>query len=255
MAELFEAILQRDMYTIYRLIQVENHPGDTLLPILAEYSLPRVATFVIERGADIHYGDDLSFRIAADWGYERMKDIDIVNVFIQAGANVNANNGEALRTAILKNFDEVVEVLLQAGANIYEPDSELLISASAFDFLPVVARLLQLGADVHANNDEALRLASRSGNEEIVELLLHAGADVHANNNEALRSAVEKDDTEVIELLLEYCAQPIDDETRQLSGTLNMKDMVMYQALGESYLQSIPRCRQNRVRSLRRRLK
>ena len=77
-------------------------------------------------------------------------------------------------------IEEAIHLAIQAGADVHANNDEALLYASSNGHLPVVEVLIKAGADVHADNDEALRLASMYGHLSVVEVLVKAGADVHA---------------------------------------------------------------------------
>jgi hypothetical protein len=79
-----------------------------------------------------------------------------------------------------------LELAIQHGADVHADNDGALRWASYNGHLPVVQLLVKHGADVHAGNDEALRMASYYGHLPVVQLLVKHGADVHAGNDEAL---------------------------------------------------------------------
>ena len=82
---------------------------------------------------------------------------------------------DALYCAIYNGSDsEIVEMLLEAGANVHTSDDEPLRSAAENGDKEVVKVLLEAGADVHANDDDAFRWAVSRGNIEIARILLKA---------------------------------------------------------------------------------
>ena len=126
----------------------------------------------------------------------------VVELLLQAGANVHALDDEALRWASISGHAAVVELLLKSGANVHAWDDLALRWASRNGHAAVVELLLKSGANVHAWDDLALRWASRNGHAAVVELLLQAGANVHALDDEALRWASDNGHAAVVELLL-----------------------------------------------------
>ena len=66
---------------------------------------------------------------------------------------------------------EDVQILLEAGANVHAEDNFALFCASANGHTEIVKLLLEAGANVHAVHHQALRWASHRGHTEIVELL------------------------------------------------------------------------------------
>jgi hypothetical protein len=66
---------------------------------------------------------------------------------------------------------EAMELALQHGANVHADNDYALRWASDKGHLPVVQFLVQHGANVHADNDYALRWASRNGHLPVVQFL------------------------------------------------------------------------------------
>ena len=96
----------------------------------------------------------------------------------------------------------VVQALIASGADVHADNDQALQAASSNGHVAVVQTLLATGADVHANNDYALRFASGDNHIAVVEILLAAGADVHALDNEALRLASEYGHDAVVNILM-----------------------------------------------------
>jgi len=132
------------------------------------------------------------------------KVVDNIQMLIDEGADVHADNDYTLRRASLYGHLEVVKVLLENGADVHAENDEALQWASEYGRLEVVKVLLENDADVHANNDYALRWASLNGHVEVVKLLLENDADVHARNDFALAQASMNCHIKVVKLLKSY---------------------------------------------------
>ena len=64
------------------------------------------------------------------------------------------------------------------GADIHADDDEALIRASEHGHLDVVKYLVQNGANIHAVDDYDLKYASRNGHLDVVKYLVSEGAEV-----------------------------------------------------------------------------
>ncbi|KAK7422687.1 hypothetical protein QQX98_001475 [Neonectria punicea] len=103
------------------------------------------------------------------------------------GANPNATGveyGNALTAAAYDGRLDILELLLDAGAEVNSPDGWAIQAAAEEGHEEIVRELLKRGADVNASSTSdqflsrtALYGASLAGRREIVELLLEHGAD------------------------------------------------------------------------------
>lgn len=104
-----------------------------------------------------------------------------VNKFLVLGADANtvidtASNCIPVLTYASKNDEiEIVKLLLEAGADINAEDGAALEKASYFGLIEIVKLLLDAGADVYAGDHCALHSAEWEGHGEIVKLLLEKG--------------------------------------------------------------------------------
>ena len=109
------------------------------------------------------------------------RDLNLVRLSLEKGANIHAHKDYALRVASINGHLKVVKYLLEQGANIHAENDDSLRGASEKGHLEVVKYLIDKGADVHAYSDYALLWASKRGHLEVVKYLIEHGADVHAN--------------------------------------------------------------------------
>lgn len=106
----------------------------------------------------------------------RQGHVDIVQVLIAAGANVNGGFYKVpLYAAAREGHLEVVRVLLDAGANIegYEWYWTALIIASFKGHLSIVQLLIERGANIHwcPHGENVLMIAARGARREVYEFL------------------------------------------------------------------------------------
>ena len=99
---------------------------------------------------------------------------------------------------------QVVQLLLDAGADVTADDNAALLLASRRGHFQVVQLLVDAGADVTAEDNAALREASRNGHFQVVQVLLEAGADPSDNNNAALLEAFNNGHFQVVQLLRKF---------------------------------------------------
>jgi hypothetical protein len=155
---------------------------------------------LLERGADVHAEDDEALRLAAKMGMKQ-----VVELLLQHGADVHAEDDEALRLAARKGIYQVVELLLQHGADVHAArckrcawQPKTYASAGGTGAAAAWSRC------ACKDDDQALRLASQNGHQQVVQLLLEHGADVHAQHNWALTVAEQHGHEQVVQLLLQH---------------------------------------------------
>ena len=73
---------------------------------------------------------------------------------------------------------EMVKYLFMKGADIHANNDEALILSAGNGHLEMVKYLFMKGADIHANNDNALRSSAGNGHTEVVKYLVERGADI-----------------------------------------------------------------------------
>ena len=111
--------------------------------------------------------------------------------------------GGPLRRAATNGQLKTVKLLLDRGADVHADNDNALRSAAENGQLESVRLLLDRGADIHVQNDTALRWAAEHGHSKIVALLLDRGADIHADNDIAVRTAVANNCPETVRVLLD----------------------------------------------------
>ena len=155
-----------------------------------------IVQFFIERGLVIDFNSTLQF--AARKGY-----LDLSRLFLECGADINADDDRALCEASSSGHVELVKFLIESGANIHADDDCALRETSVCGRTEVVKLLIKNGANIHALNDCALCEASYAGHIEVVKLLL-PGTIIN-NVYIALWNAASKERIEVFELILDKC--------------------------------------------------
>ena len=85
---------------------------------------------------------NLALGLAAEFGH-----LDTVKFLLNVGANVNAQDGEAIKLAAVNGHQEVVRYLLFSGADPDAGSGEPLVNASEYGRGEIVKLLLEYGAD------------------------------------------------------------------------------------------------------------
>ncbi|KKZ68567.1 hypothetical protein EMCG_01016 [[Emmonsia] crescens] len=150
-----------------------------------------VVKLLLKRGADINLrGDTLGtppLTIAVKWGHK-----ETVRLFLDCGADIEAqedSSGSPISAAAYFGRIDLVELLLDRGADINAAGGAALRAASCLGFEDIVELLIDRGADVNAVNpggSSALAGAYINGHKKIMAWLLVAGA-------EDVRSAYEEE--------------------------------------------------------------
>jgi ankyrin repeat protein len=139
-------------------------------------------------------------------------DVETVQRLIAAGIDLNgfarsdflAQRHTALEAAAHQGNLELIDLLIKNGAEVNLPAGKPLHYAVQKDFLEVVKFLLDAGADVNRQAGSPLHMAVHSGHLEILGLLLDSGADVNAewSLSSPICYAVRMVNVEVVEMLL-----------------------------------------------------
>jgi ankyrin repeat protein len=181
---------------------VRNNKGCNCLHQLADLFLTdmtpahlRLANALLAAGGDLgaldHRGLNPLVAAAATGN------IPVAAVFVSRGAKVDAENGAALRQALLFEDDDMTDLLLKAGAapGLAGEDGERPLHLAAQEgFVHGVRALLNHGADIETRNidgETPLLVAVRMRRYDVAALLIERGADVasrdqYGNTAEAL---------------------------------------------------------------------
>jgi len=157
----------------------------------------------VQHGADIHADNDYALRVASENGH-----VSVVQFLVEVGhADVHADDDGALNVASLYGHLAIVQFLVEHGANVHACDDAALHVASQNGHLAVVQFLVTQGANVHALDENALSVASRNGHLPVVQFLVEVGhADVHAYDDEALHVASQNGHLAVVQFLVAHGA-------------------------------------------------
>lgn len=134
-----------------------------------------VLEYLLKIGADVHYNNDMALIFACT---QKNGDTSM-NILLNRGANINARNGEPLKTAVHYSFYDRVEYLISRGANVPLYGGEAMIAAAKTENVAIMQLLLDNGANIHTRDgDRSMHEAIKKGNIEMVRLLLSRGAAV-----------------------------------------------------------------------------
>lgn len=138
----------------------------------------------------------------------RSAKIDVLNCLVELGADINADNGHVLTTAILTNRMDVVDYLFEKKIDLSVAGGSALSTAILTDRTNVVHHLLAEGIDLSIIGGRALRSAIAKSNIRLINLLLSHGA---IPTEAELHTAVRHDNKEIVSMLLNIGIMPHDE--------------------------------------------
>lgn len=208
-----------------------------------------VCKLLIEKGANHNYDHDFLLRSSAVQG-----DLDFVKYLLEKGADISANNGEALKKSFElftkyenDNYFHIAEALLAHDpVKAKKFERELWIIAVETLASPLLQLMMKYipNVNVHYDNEYALIVMSQCNNLETVKMLVERGADVHAYSEMALNDATSRGHIDVVKYLVEDCGSDflVDDrkvfKTAQFFGRqeifdyLTQKEQELDESLG-----------------------
>lgn len=167
--------------------------------------------------------------------------LELVRIFIKAGADIHARTDEALRNASYGGFVDVVKFLILNGANVCASDFSAFYFAASNGFVGLARLLfnasieemskinseskLVLGKKIASARDNRVLFAvCENGHVELVRFLIDTKMDIKCGANKALRCAVKKGNLEIVNLLLINGCRPVDgsDYVIDLARNLNL---------------------------------
>lgn len=140
--------------------------------------------------------DSFLIKSAAEGNLEEVKH------FISQGANVNAQEGNALIYAASNGHLDVVKYLVEYGIDVNAQEGLSLIYAARSGNLPMIEYLVSQGANVNAQGGLPLIEAAQTKYLSTAEYLLQHGANISARKYEALSKASSKGNIVMITYLL-----------------------------------------------------
>jgi ankyrin repeat protein len=122
------------------------------------------AAYLLDRGADVHFSDDLPLRRAAEHGHA-----ETVRLLLERGANIHAHDEYALNQAAVNGQPETVRLLLDQGADAFFNTDHVLCWSARYGQAEVVRLLLERG--VRDTRGQARQWAAERGHVKVVALL------------------------------------------------------------------------------------
>lgn len=113
-------------------------------------------SFLIEKGADVHFAQDRALYLASFYGW-----LETVKLLVENGANVNAAGGEALYWASYKGRLEIVKFLVKSGANVRSSNLNCFAWADETGHYEVVKFLAENGGGIYENGELVLSSSAK----------------------------------------------------------------------------------------------
>ncbi|KAJ3034304.1 hypothetical protein HDV00_005212 [Rhizophlyctis rosea] len=160
------------------------------------------------------------------------EDIAVVELLFIVCADVNAQDGEVLRTATRTGNVTIIERLLDEGADIDgwdETEGTVLDVAAQWGHTDVVKSLIERGADPSLATF-ALFYAVVAGNIPMIQDLVDGGFDVYNDGNDALIFAVQAGNLTIVQMLLDGGAD-VESDNKALRTAVGKCDMAITKAL------------------------
>nr|XP_018908702.1 PREDICTED: uncharacterized protein LOC109038183 [Bemisia tabaci] len=205
------------------------------LHLAAEVGNKEITEFLIAIGASVN----LKFRSHGPLIHAvKCNCVEIVELLLDHGANVNENNGEPLYLAIDYGFKDVFEILLKNGAQAdrkISGDATLLHFAANKGDARMVIALINRGAKINAlaaSGVTPLSVASMRGHVEVVKALIMKKADTNISSDAGppLHVAVAHGHLKVVEILLKNGAKT------NLTGPRNTTPLELAVVRGDSQI-------------------
>lgn len=184
-----------------------DSPFNDALCAAAEKGHPEIVELLLDAGADVHARKDTALRMAVENGHT-----ETVKLLINRGANIKAEGDnwrthEVLVPACSGGHEEIAALLLDGGANVnafdFDGPCAPLRKAVANGHCKVIDLLIDCGAVIEQN---ILGKAVDSGQLESAALLLDRGSFGQTERDHALRLAAQLGLTAIISLLIDHGA-------------------------------------------------
>ncbi len=185
-----------------RQLRKMRQPGlDRALILSVKNSYESRALRLIEAGANVRANDFEALREAVSRGNAEMLDI-----LLNAGLAANEDGGRAFLCAVAGGHRECAKLLLMRGADPNVGDGQAVILAASLNNIRMLDLLIAWKGDVNAQGGLPLQKAAEAGHQHIVNLLLRSGATLSGEDDPAVKISEEKGWKRCTEILRQHLA-------------------------------------------------
>ena len=179
-----------------------------------------LAELLLKAGADPCYEDGKVLQNAIRLGYHEM-----VKLLIENNAQIPSLDQYSIITCAVRDWYNTIELFSQAGIDVNFNDGEALWWAIKFGNLKSAEILIKNASKESIANEKNLIAACNSGKFDIVRLMLEHGANPLASDGECLVRAAEEGHWHIVELLKNYGAVVTENLQKKLDDIKNKQNM------------------------------
>lgn len=148
---------------------------------------------LIDCGIDITFNDNQAIRTCAIWNFNNG-----IELLLKAGADPRTVINIALKH---QNLD-MINLFIKYGWNVQDNDNEAIIYACGACKVEIVQALIDAGADIKANDNQALKNACQYKSNETIKVLIDLGADMYADNHSCIKTSLLLDNKDAINIFV-----------------------------------------------------
>jgi ankyrin repeat protein len=173
----------------------ESYEPDDYLMLVVRLNSIDLLELLIANGANVNCKNCLVLRMCCEMGL-----IEIVKYLISIKARLD---GTAFLAAIDKGNIEIAKLLLDNGVYVNYCDSSALVRASLNNDIEMVKLLIEYGININARNGYCITWTAANGFIEVVQLLLESGCSIECEIS-PLRTAIGYGHFECAVLLIKW---------------------------------------------------
>jgi len=169
--------------------------------------------YFLDKGADVHAREDEAFRISC-----AREEMETIQLLLDRGANIQAQSNEALSFSINQDRPELLQFLIENGANPHDRQKgQFMHFAAVTGSEECIKILLKAGVCAEGEDNNPVTWAAANGHVGAVDLLAKNGADLTAGGNRPLANAIKYKKPEVVEYLLDNIGTKLSKEYALMS--------------------------------------